>query len=473
VSNITQEFGTVDSAINDLPPGADAFDPHGKPYNYCERQGRCNVGCLPGARHTLNKQLMRAACGAINPKQPLQPLPPLFDNLKIKAFAEVDFIKELDGGGYEIHYDHYERRNGGRPGRKTRMRVTADKVIVAAGCVGTNEIMLRSKEKGGLAGLSDAVGLGFSTNGDYIAFMDNIVVQDKKEPVRLTRGPVTTSFAHFNTDDTGEDPTREDPERKELKLFHTLEDQGIPPAFASLAGFGLPVIRSLSKGRNKHLFVLWAIFLWVLKRGLPSVRRLLNFRKRPPTFKSEDELSSNMMCVVAMGREAAMGQFRLGGFQETSLRVQRTDNKRFHEDPVYDWGKDYPDDQNGSQGDGKPKAINIKKSLGDLARQLKRPNQKDEFTNPFLSPVAEKLKAGSITVSHPLGGCRMAENVQLGVVDEYGRVFDKRKEDQARPFYEGLYIADGSVIPTALGVNPSLTISMLALRIADKIIEEL
>jgi cholesterol oxidase len=70
----------------------------------------------------------------------------------------------------------------------------------------------------------------------------------------------------------------------------------------------------------------------------------------------------------------------------------------------------------------------------------------------------------------------MAEDTEHGVVDEYGRVFDKRKRDnenQKQRFYEGLYIADGAIVPTALGVNPSLTISALALRIADKIIEEL
>jgi len=70
----------------------------------------------------------------------------------------------------------------------------------------------------------------------------------------------------------------------------------------------------------------------------------------------------------------------------------------------------------------------------------------------------------------------MAEDIEHGVVDEYGRVFDERKKvnnDQEQQVYEGLYIADGAVVPTALGVNPSLTISTLALRIADKIIEEL
>jgi choline dehydrogenase-like flavoprotein len=30
----------------------------------------------------------------------------------------------------------------------------------------------------------------------------------------------------------------------------------------------------------------------------------------------------------------------------------------------------------------------------------------------------------------------------------------------------GLYIADGSVVPTSLGVNPQLTIMTMALRIA-------
>jgi cholesterol oxidase len=58
---------------------------------------------------------------------------------------------------------------------------------------------------------------------------------------------------------------------------------------------------------------------------------------------------------------------------------------------------------------------------------------------------------------HPLGGCPMADDVEHGVVDATGRV-----HDPAGGRYAGLYVLDGSICPTALGVNPSLAIAALA-----------
>jgi hypothetical protein len=62
--------------------------------------------------------------------------------------------------------------------------------------------------------------------------------------------------------------------------------------------------------------------------------------------------------------------------------------------------------------------------------------------------------------AHPLGGCRMAETPDLGVVDDRGAVHG----------YEGLYCIDGSIVPTSLGVNPSLTISALSERCAERLV---
>lgn len=63
--------------------------------------------------------------------------------------------------------------------------------------------------------------------------------------------------------------------------------------------------------------------------------------------------------------------------------------------------------------------------------------------------------------AHPLGGCRMADSPDLGVVDDSGAVYG----------YEGLYCIDGSIVPTSLGVNPSLTISALTERCAERLVD--
>lgn len=57
---------------------------------------------------------------------------------------------------------------------------------------------------------------------------------------------------------------------------------------------------------------------------------------------------------------------------------------------------------------------------------------------------------------HPLGSCRMGTSDSRGVVDSEGRVFGTA----------GLYIADGSIIPSSIGVNPQLTVMAMATRVA-------
>lgn len=39
--------------------------------------------------------------------------------------------------------------------------------------------------------------------------------------------------------------------------------------------------------------------------------------------------------------------------------------------------------------------------------------------------------------------------------------------------YDEFYIVDGAIVPTSLGVNPSLTISALAFRIAKEIVQSI
>ena len=67
----------------------------------------------------------------------------------------------------------------------------------------------------------------------------------------------------------------------------------------------------------------------------------------------------------------------------------------------------------------------------------------------------------ALVTPHPLGGCGMADSIVNGVVDHTGKVFN----------YDNLYVVDGSIVPEALGVNPSRTIAALAERAAALLCE--
>ena len=64
-----------------------------------------------------------------------------------------------------------------------------------------------------------------------------------------------------------------------------------------------------------------------------------------------------------------------------------------------------------------------------------------------------------LLTAHPLGGCSMSDDPDRGVVNEFGEVWN----------YPRLYVSDGAIIPTALSVNPSGTISALSERIAERL----
>jgi choline dehydrogenase-like flavoprotein len=75
----------------------------------------------------------------------------------------------------------------------------------------------------------------------------------------------------------------------------------------------------------------------------------------------------------------------------------------------------------------------------------------------------ERIKGRNLECSsqHPLGTCRMGSDARSSVVDPEGRAWD----------VEELYVGDGSVVPTSLGVNPQLTIMAMALRIVRKMLQ--
>jgi cholesterol oxidase len=83
-------------------------------------------------------------------------------------------------------------------------------------------------------------------------------------------------------------------------------------------------------------------------------------------------------------------------------------------------------------------------------------NQAAEFIaermHGFALNAINEVSVGVPITAHILGGARMGDTPEQGVVDPLCRVFG----------YPGLWIVDGAVIPTNLGANPSLTITAVA-----------
>ena len=148
---------------------------------------------------------------------------------------------------------------------------------------------------------------------------------------------------------------------------------------------------------------------------------------RPGTVRlKQRESNADSLLFLMMGRDAADGQMRLTRlFKRFDIR----------------WSKD---------------------ASAQLFAELER--TANEIAEASGATPFYALEAGPLSkfaTSHPLGGCPMADDPGAGVVDDAGRVHG----------YPGLYVLDGSIVPTALGVNPSKTIAALAERGAAKLVE--
>lgn len=118
---------------------------------------------------------------------------------------------------------------------------------------------------------------------------------------------------------------------------------------------------------------------------------------------------------------------------------------------------------------GKKDLQKAQKALVEGCRILFSAGAKKVITPAYNFPLVEDLNQIKKIVPngfvwsayHPQGTCRMGGNPFYGVVDSYGRTYD----------FDNLYIADASIFPTSVKVNPMLSIMGFAMRTAERISE--
>ncbi len=168
-TNVSVFFGEPDKRVPD--PFFDGKGPDRVGCTYC---GACMTGCRVGAKNTLDRNYLYLAEGL---------------GCDVSAETEVTAVRAQDGGGYRVE----TRASLGF--RKRARSITADRVIMSGGVLGTVPLLLRMQEDPkGLPRLSRTLGYSVRTNSEALI---GIISPDIKED--LSNGVAITSILH--TDD--------------------------------------------------------------------------------------------------------------------------------------------------------------------------------------------------------------------------------------------------------------------------------
>jgi len=140
-------------------------------------------------------------------------------------------------------------------------------------------------------------------------------------------------------------------------------------------------------------------------------------------------ISHDSAVLLCMGIDSSNGVMQLNNKQELTLTWPQGENMELY-DAILDAGREFGD------AGGYPNFIPL--------------------------PTWDWPWRNNITV-HPLGGCVLADDAAHGVTSanrqNFGEVFG----------YRGLYVADGAIVPTSVGANPTATISALSEMVAQGI----
>lgn len=368
--------------FEELPGGVNHA---GAPQRPCVGCGDCVSGCNYGAKNTV---LMNYLPDAVN------------HGAEIYTGLCARLIEREDE-----HWRVQAERTDGTDA-ESQLALRADIVILAAGTLGSTELLLRSRDYG--LALSPALGSRFSGNGDTLGFAYNADVAINgiglgMHPTGTIEavGPCSTAFIDGRA--------QHDPD-----LGVVMEDGAIPGAMATLlpailaAGAKLTGIDT-DAGLRDHIEELARVVKSKLLGAYTGATR-------------------NTLFLLVVGHDDAAGQISL------------EDNRaRIHWPGV-------------GQQPHFARASALMRRATEALGGTYVPN-----------PVWNELTNHNLVTGHPLGGCPVAEGADAGVVNHKGQVFD----GSGAAVHPGLYVMDGAVIPRSLGANPLLTISALAERCCD------
>lgn len=388
------------------PPGGVA------PLQACIGCGNCVSGCNHHAKLSLDKTyLVRARARGAR----------LFTGVTV---LWVSALNETEGGGWRVHavrtaeralWADTARANSALAGRFV-FTVDCDRLVLAAGALGSTELLLRSARQG-LPVATTWLGRGLSANGDDLS-----VAAWLQKPAQGF-GDVGATASHRATPRPG--PTISGVVRfrdaKDLLASTIVEDGGMP-------GLLQPVVAEV------------VATLGVLHQ---SVGFGLHGGGQTDVLAVGPQVTGHSMALLGMGHDRCAGRVTLA---------------QVHDRSCWAW----------EHGDTVDPSLRLHRVRLQAVNRIGL-----HIPNPASGALPDRMaqlmtggdvKAPWVTV-HPLGGCRMADNATQGVVNDRCEVWGRDGQVLA-----GLYVMDGAVVPAAVGVNPFLTITALAEWACERIL---
>jgi len=364
-------FGEAGKTVPDPYFGGEGPDRAG-----CIECSGCMVGCKHNAKNTLDKNYLYFAekWGAdVRAESNVVNIRPLYGNQPDNARYEIVYERTTDWGV------------------KRRKTIRSKNVVVAAGVLGTVNLLLKCRDEArSLPHLSPKLGEMARSNSEaLVGVTANDTDKDYAKGVAIT--------SHFWIDEvTSVEPVR------------------YPVGSSLMRNLMFPMI-DLGTGRWDRLKSV-LVSTWKRPFDFLSVRVLPDWAKR------------NTVLLVMQTEDNRMSFKRGRGLWTLFTRGLLT---------VRDPDQPIP-------------------AVVDAGREVLTRFADKVGGVPWIG-MNELI--GKSNTAHILGGCAIAADAEHGVVDTNQEAFG----------YPGLYVADGSVIPANLGVNPSLTITAMTELAMSKI----
>lgn len=385
-------------------PSAEFANPHGATQRYWDPRRQALLGGDHGGKNTLDKNYLFLAQRA---------------GARIHPLTEADRVEPLPGGGYRVH----GRRHAAGSGDGEPASFTARVVVVAAGSIGSTQLLLRNRDlHRTLPQLGPALGQRYTTNGDFVSL------------IWPTRG-LLLGWLGFCAALVG--------------LLAGWTWVALAGALAYLAGLllaGPPADPDIGTTCSDYLcfygedgseqggYIQGGRYPTPIRLGLAALLSLVGLWKPSrygalirvtkllrwvPPFALLDRTWP--VALLEMGRDRALGTIRLDDDGRAVIDFDARANRDYYA------------------------------HLDRVCRLLARAAGGRWMPN-LLYRWFDKL-----VICHNQGGVPMGETPETGVVDHAGRVYG----------HPNLMVLDGSILPVSLGPNPALTILAVCERAAE------